>query len=59
MTTSLARLRDAISRNSRQVEVGPNGEVREIKEPATSDRPTEQGTESTGKATRLAERTFG
>jgi hypothetical protein len=54
MTDPLKRLRDAVTSRGREVEVGPDGAVREVKEPTAEESKLE-----TGKPTKLAARTFG
>lgn len=55
-TESLRRLRDAVTtRRDREVEVGPDGEVREVTDDDTAGREREKP----AKATKLAARTFG
>lgn len=54
MNEKLQKLRDAVVGRSREVEVAPTGEVREVNRSDSPDTPAE-----TGKATKLADRTFG
>ena len=54
MNDKLQKLRDAVVGRGREVEVTPTGEVREV---SKADSP-EAGAE-VGKATKLADRTFG
>ena len=55
MNEKLKRLRDAVtSRELREVEVGPDGQVREVGNPANQTEGREQA-----KPTKLAPRTFG
>ncbi len=54
MIDPLKRLRDAVTSRSREVEVTPDGTVREVKQTGVADKPAEAG-----KATKLAPRTFG
>lgn len=54
MNENLKRLRDAVSGRGREVEVAPDGSVREV-----SAEPAAAKEEASGKATKLAPRTFG
>ena len=57
MNETLQRLRDAVTgRGDREVEVAPDGSVREIND---KDRPIDEQHPETGKSTKLAPRTFG
>lgn len=54
MQDKLQRLRDAVVGRDREVEVTPDGQVREVQKPGANDSASEAP-----KATKLAERTFG
>ena len=54
MNESIKRLRDAVVGRGREVEVTPDGQVREVAKPGAEDSQPEAP-----KATKLAERTFG
>lgn len=54
MNESLKQLRDAVTGRNREVEVGPDGTVHEVKDGAS-----EASKPEAGKATKLAARTFG
>lgn len=54
MNENLKRLRDAVTGRGREVEVAPDGSVREVGAEAS-----QQKEEEAGKATKLAPRTFG
>ena len=54
MSESLRRLRDAVVGRGREVEVTPEGQVREVSKPGDENVQPEAP-----KATKLADRTFG
>jgi hypothetical protein len=54
MNDKLQKLRDAVVGRGREVEVTPDGQVREVQKPGAEDALSEAP-----KATKLAERTFG
>jgi hypothetical protein len=58
MNDRLRALRDAIHHPEREVEVSPDGEVREIRPEGDAEEPPESE-ERSRKPTKLAKRTFG
>ena len=58
MTDSLKRLRDAVTGRGREVEVTPDGTVREVAQNADDGTNSDKEKEA-GKPTKLAPRTFG